>query len=133
MPSICAADQSAGRTSPASQSASLPGDRGHLASALDVGGQELSTRGGPLGLVELVSVVRVHDGPSSGRAVVQTTNAHPPMDTRAEGRLAAVSQRLAKRLRMRRKSIAQCSPESRVAEVAAPSGAAHTDFCRTGL
>ena len=49
-------------------------------------------------------------------------------NTRAEGRLAAVSQRLAKRLHMRRKSIAQCSPESRVAEVAAPSGPIHTDF-----
>jgi hypothetical protein len=29
---------------------------------------------------------------------------------------------------MRRKSIAQCLPDSRVAEVAAPSGAIHTDF-----
>jgi hypothetical protein len=42
--------------------------------------------------------------------------------------LAAMTQRLAKWLRMRRKSIAQCLPESLVAEVAAPSGATHTDF-----
>jgi hypothetical protein len=51
--------------------------------------------------------------------------------------LSAVSESLATRtgrsleqwrLLMRRKSIAQCLPDSRVAEVAAPSGAIHTDF-----
>jgi len=38
------------------------------------------------------------------------------------------NQRLAKQLLMRRKSIAQCLPDSRVAEVGAPSDAIHTDF-----
>ena len=85
MPSICAADQGAGRTSPASQAASPPGDRGHLASALDVGGQELSTRGGSLGLVELVSEVRVHDGPLPVALSSIRRTRIPGMDTRAAG------------------------------------------------
>src|SRR5215469_4449688 len=86
-------------------------------------------------------------------AVVVTTNASPPDGRRAQQATHKVSlrdaheidaevvhllraptssipdrRRLAQRLLVRWKSIAQCSPESRVAEVAAPSGATHTDF-----